>query len=447
LKPRIASFRTWLLVAMLVAGGLGLLGARFAIGRIQQNEEETGDRVKDQQIARAIAEEVVAGADVDQFEAIQSVLPYDQVLVYRDGRQIYAGPAIRDTAFELGVVAPFPGGRVVLRDYNTPEAGWSLEVTLVVVGLVLVVIAAALLAASVLTRALRHPINRAVATADRVAEGDLEARIGELVPEELDRLARAFDSMAARLESADHEQREFLADVVHEIATPMNAIAGLAGALADGTIETAGEREAANELIETQSARLAALLEDLRRLTRLDLAESVSPEIVDLHEVSRSLQIRFGRAASEAELRLSVSAEPRSLVTDRRLLDTILDNLVSNAIRYTPAGGSVEVSVMRRNGVLEFVVADTGIGIDRADAERIFERFYRVASARDRASGGSGLGLALARSAANALGGRIDVVTEVGRGSRFRLLLPDVHHSSPPELDLSPTRGRGVTAS
>ena len=249
MRLRLSSFRIWLLAAMLVAGVAGLMGARFAIGRIQQSEEETGDRAKDLRIARAIAAHMEVGGDVRGLEAIQSVLPYDQIVVYRGSELFFAGPPITNTAFELDVTVPFAGGRVVLRDYNTPRGGWPLEVTLVVAGVVLLVIAAALVAASLLSRALRKPVNRAVAAADRVAAGDLEARIGEVVPEELARLANAFDSMAARLEAADDDQREFLADVAHEIATPVNAIAGLASALADGTVQSGSERSEAGDLI------------------------------------------------------------------------------------------------------------------------------------------------------------------------------------------------------
>jgi signal transduction histidine kinase len=168
------------------------------------------------------------------------------------------------------------------------------------------------------------------------------------------------------------------------------------------------------------------LLEHLRRLTKLDLAEAIGEEVVDLGGLGRSIQTRFARAAAAAHVDLSVAVEHYQVITDRRLLETVVDNLVSNAIRYTPAGGHVKVGVTRRGRHLELVVADSGIGIDRADLERIFDRFYRVDGARDRASGGSGLGLALARRAAHALGSRIEVSSEVGRGSEFRVLLPDL---------------------
>jgi two-component system sensor histidine kinase BaeS len=409
---------------MFLAGVIGLVGATYAIGRIQQSEEETGDRAKDLRIARAIAAVVRDDVDIGLLRSIQSVLPYDQILVYRAGQNVFTGPAITNTDFELDVTASFPGGRVELRDYDSPPGRWPLEVSLVMAAVVVLVIGAALVAASLLTRALQMPIDRAVEAADRVAGGDLRARIGDVVPEELARLATAFDSMASRLEAADHDKREFLADVAHEIATPVNAITGLASALADGTLRSDGERREAAALIDMETARLVSLLEDLRHLTTLDLAELAGREAVDLGDVCRSIRARFIRAASDAGVDLAVDVEHLDVVSDRRLLETILDNLVSNAIRYTPAGGRVSVRVTRRSRHVEIVIADTGIGIDRGDLERIFDRFYRVDRARARATGGSGLGLALARRAAFALGARIEVASEVGKGSEFTVILP-----------------------
>ncbi len=424
MKPRLASLRVWFLVAVLAAGAVGFAGARMAIGRIQQKEEHAADRAKALQIARAIAAQVKEGVDVRHLGIIQSALPNDQILVYLGGRRTFVGPAVTSSAFELEAASSFPGGRVVVRDYHPPVPGSSRELTLVVGGWVLLVVAAALAAAFLLARALQVPIDRAVAAADRVAAGDLGARIGTLSPDEFGRLANAFDSMAARLEVADRDQRRFLADITHEIATPVNAITGLAAALADGTLVSHQQRAEAAALIETETGRLGSLLEDLRRLTRLDLAEPVRRDDVDVADLCRSLRARFGPAAMKAGVELSVEANHHHITADRRLLETVLDNFVSNAIRYTPGEGRVKVRATRRGHALVLSVADTGIGIAPEDLERVFERFYRVDRARDRATGGSGLGLSLARRSAQAMGARIEVSSEPRRGSEFRIVLP-----------------------
>lgn len=424
MRPRVTSFRLWLLVGLICAGAVGFIGARTAIGHIQESQERAGDRAKDVQIAHAIAARVTEGGGVRSLRSIQSVLPNDQIVVYRGGRTFYAGPRLVGTELELKLAKAFPGGRVVLRDYRSPAPGSSLELTLVVGATLLLVILVALIATWLLARAIQRPIGRAAAAADRVAAGDFGARIGAVSPGEFGRLAKAFDSMAARLDAVDRDQRQFLADMTHEIVTPVNAISGLAGAIADGTLNDQEQRGEAVALIETHTRRLASLLGDLRRLTRLDLAEPVRWEHVDVTALCRGLVARFGAAAAQAGVQLSAQAEDCSVIADPRLVETILDNLVSNAIRYTPEGGTVTLRATRSPDGVVLAVADTGIGIGPDDLERIFDRFFRTDRGRDRATGGSGLGLALARRSAQALDARIEVSSELGRGSEFRLVLP-----------------------
>jgi two-component system sensor histidine kinase BaeS len=409
---------------MIFAGTLGLVGGRLAIGHIQESQERAGDHAKDAEIARAIAARVVAGDGRRVLLSIQSALPNDRILVYRGDRIVFAGNTVTDASFELEVSQTFPGGRVVVRDYHTPTPDSSLRVTLAVGGSILLVIVVAVVAAGWLTGAIQRPIGRAAAAADRVAAGDYGARIGAVNPGEFGRLAEAFDLMADRLDAMDRDQRQFLADVTHEIATPVNAISGLAGALADGTVTGEEQRAEAAALIETHTERLGSLLDDLRRLTRLDLAEPVRWQESDVAVLVRGVLDRFRPAAGLAKVGLSARTEGCTVTTDRRLVETILDNLVSNAIRYTPAGGSVEIRETHSPRGVVLSVRDTGIGIAHDDLERIFDRFYRTDRARDRATGGSGLGLALARRCAQAVDARIEVSSDPGCGTEFRLVLP-----------------------
>jgi signal transduction histidine kinase len=419
---RRASFRLWLLVALLVVGALGVVTARMAIARIQAGQEHAVDEAKDTQIAGAIADQLRAGAGRSRLTAIQSALPYDQLLVYRHGRLIFTGPSVPST-FELQATTPFPDGLVVINDYHSPTEGASFQLTLILAGWGLFIAAVALAAAWLLGKAVQAPIDRAVAAADRVAAGDLGARIGTEGTDEFAGLAGAFDSMAERLESVDRDQRQFLADVAHEIATPVNSISGLGTALADGTLASAEERADALVLIETETRRMRELLDDLRQLTRLDLAEPVRSEEVDVGELLRDIEARFAAAAEHVGVKLSVHGSHETITVDRRLLETAVDNFVSNAIRYTPAGGSVTVTTTRTGDSLALSVADTGIGIDKENLGRVFDRFYRVDQARDRASGGSGLGLPLAKRAAQSLGARLEVSSELGLGSEFTIVL------------------------
>ncbi len=238
------------------------------------------------------------------------------------------------------------------------------------------------------------------------------------------RLSRAFDGMAAQLQQADAEQKRFLADLAHEIATPLSAVSGFAVALVDLNARTPAERAEAADIVLHESDRLQQLLDDVRHLHRLELAESVRQEQVDIDALCAETAQRFRLAADDAGVTLVVCAGQVSVRADPRLIDTVVNNFVSNAIRYTPAGGRVRIVAQRRRSAAVIAVRDTGMGIAPEHLERIFDRLYRVDEARDRATGGFGLGLAIARRAAQSLNGRIEVTSTPGQGSEFRLLLP-----------------------
>lgn len=421
---RLTSLRFWLVVAMLGAALVGLAGAYASYGRIEASREHAADLSRDKDIAAAVAEQAAAGAGSARFAAVQAVLPYDRLTVIRDGKTEFEGSPLRGGKVELTVTAPFRGGLVILHDYESPKPSAPLALTLVAAGVILLVILAALATATLFTRAVRGPVERAVAAADQLAGGDFSARMGTSGAEELARLAQAFDSMAERLESAERDQRQFLADVSHEIATPTNAISGYGIALADGSLRTEAERAEARTLIESETRRLTGMIEDLRALTRLDLTEEVRRVPLDLAAVCQRAAARSLPTARAHGLELHVDARPEAIEVDERLIEMILDNLLSNAIRYTPSGGCIDLQLRRRQPGLVIAVRDTGIGIALEHQRRVFDRLYRVDDARDRASGGSGLGLAIAQRAARALGGRLELESEPGHGSEFRLVLP-----------------------
>jgi len=305
--------------------------------------------------------------------------------------------------------------------------------TLVAGAVAALLIAEAWLGATVLVHTVRKPVGRAIETADRLAAGDLSARMAISGPEEFAYLGRAFDSMAAQLQQADTEQKRFLADLAHEIATPLSAVSGFAFALVDHSAHTAAERAEAAAIVVRESDRLRQLLDDVRNLHRLELAESVRQEQVDIHELCTETARRFQLTAQNAQITLLVCAEEVSVIADPRLIDAVVNNFVSNAIRYTPTGGRVQIRAHRSRSVAVVAVRDTGIGIGPKHLDRIFDRLYRVDEARDRATGGSGLGLAIARRAAQSLDARIEVESTPGHGSEFRLLLPSV--TAPPSGD------------
>jgi signal transduction histidine kinase len=426
---RLASLRVKLLVAMVAAGFAGLIGSYLLISRLERADERSADRQKALTTARAIAREAAGGATPADLGSMQKVLLNDRIRVLRGRKVVYEGPP-NPRAVELTVTAPYPGGKVVLIDHTSTGPSGALstaELTLIAAGLLTLVIGVAFIVATLLIRAVRVPIQRATEVARRVASGDLGARIGTLREDEFAELGSTFDDLVGRLEAADRDQRHFLADVAHEIATPVNAIRGFATAIADGTMKSGTERADALDLIDSQGRRVESLLRDLRELTRLDLTDSVRVDRVDLDELCRELVARFRPESAAAGVELQFEGAPASLdglPTDRRLLETVLDNLLSNAVRYTPSGGRIHFTVTDGRRSVVISVKDTGIGIAEKHRTRIFDRLYRVDEARDRASGGSGLGLALAQRAARAIGGTIELESEQGVGSEFRLVLP-----------------------
>jgi len=423
---RLASLRVWLLAAMLATAVLTLVTGNVITSQLSAASEEAADRAKAQAAARAIASQVQGGADADDLRALQQVLPSDQIIVTRNGTTVFAGPALTAEPLELTVTVPLPGGHVELRDHHAAPSGGLAQGTLIAAVIALMVIAEAWVAATVLVRTVRRPVGRAIEAAGRLAGGDFSARMGTSGPEEFARLGQAVDAMAAQLQHADTEQKRFLADLVHEIATPVSAITGFAVALTDGSIQTPAERAEAADIVLHETGRLQRLLDDVRQLNRLELTDSVRREHVDISARCEQTAQRFRLAARDAGVTITVRAARAGLDADLRLIDAVVDNFVSNAIRYTPAGGKVEIRAARRRRPPAVVIAvrDTGTGIAPEHLERIFDRLYRTDDARDRASGGSGLGLAIARSAAQSLGARIEVNSQPGTGSEFRLILP-----------------------
>lgn len=222
-------------------------------------------------------------------------------------------------------------------------------------------------------------------------------------------------------------RRDFVANVSHELKTPLTAIQGFAETLLTGALEDPANRRRFVEIIREHAERLARLTDELLTLTSIEAGKlaleiaAVAPRQI----LEPCLELARLRAAGK---RLTLTAElPDALPAvrgDRQRLQQVLQNLLDNAVQYTPEGGRITVRAFPRNGEVVFEVADTGIGIPESDQQRIFERFYRVDAARSREAGGTGLGLSIAKHLVEAHGGRIWVESQVGRGSRFFFSLP-----------------------
>jgi signal transduction histidine kinase len=272
-------------------------------------------------------------------------------------------------------------------------------------------------------RRLRRSVASLADSAEAVAQGHLDVRV-EQTDDELGRLGQAFNRMTARLEAADARQREFLADIAHELRTPVTAIEGFATALADGTAASAEDRAESVGFIRAEAARLRDLVRDLQELTWLDLDPPVRSEPVDLAQAARAAMARLELDAHVRGVALEGPGATRMAQADPGHVETILSNLIANALAATGPGGSVRLSTRSEDGMAGIAVSDTGSGIAPEHLPYIFDRLYRVQSARDRDLGGSGLGLSIVKRLATLLGGRVSVESALGVGSTFTLWLP-----------------------
>lgn len=268
------------------------------------------------------------------------------------------------------------------------------------------------------------PLGRLEDAAAAVAAGDLARRSGIAGRhDEIGRLGRSFDEMAAELETAESSRRRFFQDAAHELKTPLAVIEATTTAVLDGVYE---HDLAHLETIREQSRVLAGIVADLRTIS---LAEAGDLPLrlgsVDLAEVAAAGARTFAARADLAGVALTSEVPSGSLVVaDRDRVTQVLAAYLDNAIRHTPAGGSIVVGADRRPGAVRLSVADTGPGIASDAIEHVFDRFYRTDEARDRSSGTSGLGLAIVRALTEAQHGRVGVESVAGGGARFWAELP-----------------------
>jgi signal transduction histidine kinase len=268
-------------------------------------------------------------------------------------------------------------------------------------------------------RRMAAPIGDVMEAADRVAGGDLGARVEPSGPTDVRRLGRSFNQMAERLEANEARRRALLADVAHELRTPLSVIRGNVEGMLDG-LYPADDAHLGPVLEE--AAVMARLLDDLQTLSTAEAGVlRLYRERLDPAGLVQDVTAAFQPRADEAGIRLDWRAEPGTgeLDADPVRLGQVLSNLLANALRHTPRGGSVTVTVGPDRRGVAFAVADTGSGIAAGDLERVFGRFVKSAD-----SDGAGLGLAIARSLVEAHGGSISASSSEGSGTTMRFVLP-----------------------
>jgi signal transduction histidine kinase len=294
----------------------------------------------------------------------------------------------------------------------------SLIARLAIAGVLGLLIAALL--AWYLSRRIVRPILQLSDAVDEVAAGRHDVRVPRKAPGELGHLSERVAEMANRLEEVEQMERNFLMSVSHELRTPLTAIRGHVAALLEGVVHDPELRQSSLETIESEAQRLERLVGDILDLAKLDTNRfTVKREEVDMGALIEQAYERYREEAQRRSIdyRRNLDAKP-VIVSDGDRVLQIVGNLLSNAFHATPPGGRITLELGQRNGTVHVVVEDTGPGIPAEARERLFRPFV------SNVSGGTGLGLAIAKELSTALGGRIDLESVVGQGSRFELLLP-----------------------
>ena len=273
-----------------------------------------------------------------------------------------------------------------------------------------------------LTRRITGPVLALSDAADEVSRGNYDVEVPR-VPGggEIGHLADRFREMTARLAEAEERERNFLMSVSHELRTPLTAIRGHVAALREGVVTDPESIDASLETVAEEAERLGRLVGDVLDLAKLDAHRfTVLTEEVDMGRVLERAYSTFSEEARQRGIEYTSEAESAPvIVSDGDRVLQIISNLLSNAFRWTPDGGRIDLALQTANGTVTVDVADSGPGITADARERIFRPFWSTDGR------GTGLGLPIASELAVALGGRIELQTEVGKGSRFRLVLPN----------------------
>lgn len=286
---------------------------------------------------------------------------------------------------------------------------------------------AALLAGTLGLRATREalrPLDKVIQTARSIAAGHLEVRLRLHRRDEIGDLAEAFDTMLDRLAAALQAQRRFVADAAHELRTPLTALSGMVEMLEMGADR--GDKNTVSRMLQTMTReidRLTRLVGDLLTLSKLDAERPMASTLVDLRALVNEVAGQTRLLAQGQDVQVKIDQAP-TVTGDPDQLKQVLLNLADNALKFTPAGGTIAFQLGARNGSATLDVADTGSGISAEALPRVTERFERGDPSRSRATGGFGLGLAIARDIVEAHGGQLSIESTVGQGTTVRIALP-----------------------
>lgn len=374
----------------------------------------------------------LSGATIQDVSA--SVPPAGDALAPRRCKiNVKQGPTLLCVSMPLpsSVLDEFPGTQAAAIVVAQPAAGLGevlgdLFPRLLFAGLIGV--AAALILGFALSQSVAAPLRNIARAARSVARGNYRQRVPATGPREVRDLATNFNRMTEEVQRSQQTLRDFLANISHELKTPLTSIRGFGEAIADGTIDDRDGINHSARIICDESDRVLRLVEELLDLSRIESGQvSMRQEDIDLGELFTHVSEVFGLRSEENGVRLELQATGATVIRgDFDRLEQVLNNLLDNALRHTPPGGRVLLQSRElQQGLVQVSVTDTGPGIPPDDVPHLFERFYR-AGQNGRVGGpkGYGLGLAITREIVRAHGGEIWATSETGRGTSFVFTLP-----------------------
>jgi signal transduction histidine kinase len=373
--------------------------------------------------------------------ALASFGPVDAVAVRADGNVVLSGRSPGATQSSTVVLrGGLPVGATPWRLFVLPN-GQDADALAPVRGSIqhsiwqsaALGIVAAVIVAILLGGYIVKPIRELTAATQAMSGGDTARRVRIRTHDEIGQLGDSFNRMADAIETTERLRRQMITDVAHELRTPLTRIVVQLEGMEDGHV--AAEEAIAG--VRDDVARLGHIVDDLRDLSLADARElAISREALALDHCIAGAVDRMQKNAGNARIALTQRAAPNPALVlgDTMRVAQILDNLIANALQYTPAGGSVEVGAMESGDFVECFVQDSGPGIAPEQLPFIFERFYRADGSRNRATGGSGLGLAIVKSLVEAQGGSVRAESVPGHGARFTWTLPRFLTERRPEI-------------
>ncbi|GIN90902.1 sensor histidine kinase [Siminovitchia terrae] len=457
MKSLYSKFVVFTLGTMIISALIAFLAVNTFYHQLLKEKNDE----KNMEIALSLASfiESEKKLDLESFLQTQSATGYKIYVVSEKHKTIQYGAPFRVNNLSQDVVSEVLGGRVYhgMRDLPTEtfvtgffsdelantvgvpfrhnEADYALflrpdikflftEVHYLLGGMVIVMAIISLLVMLTIAKMLIDPITKLTEAAKKVGEEQFSPELDINRRDEIGQLAQSFRNMTERLNENDKIRKEFISDVSHDFQSPLLNIKGYAELLIDsGLSET--ERQNYAEVIQSETERLSSLTKQLMLLTSLDqLVSPLRKRTFKLNEQIMEVTRRYRWLLEEKGMSLSMDLDKTEILGDPAFLEKVWENLLSNALKYTEAGGSIDITLNKEDDGVTVAYCDSGIGIEEKHLERIFDRFYRADESRTKQISGTGLGLSIAHQVVKLHGGSIDVRRNKSKGMTFSVKLP-----------------------